>query len=118
MAGSLAVLRQSLQALVDELHIVGIDIETEQYQPSSGDTTDAVQEAQGLQDQVVAVLAVGLLPKVVLHVSVGNDKGVRWGTMKWGRGSRVKGGRRWWSGREDGVGGEREGEGGREGCRE
>ena len=67
MTGSLTVLSESLQTLVDQLHIVSIDVETEQDQPSRGHSTYAVQETQGLKDEVVAVLTIHLLTQVILR---------------------------------------------------
>ena len=67
MAGALAVLCQCDHALVDELGIVGMDVEAEQHEPSSGDPTYAVQEAQGLSNEVVGDLATGLVSQVVLR---------------------------------------------------
>ena len=66
MAWSLAVLSESLQALVDEFCIVGIDVETEQHQTSCSHSTNTVQEAKSFQDKVVVVLTVLLLPQVIL----------------------------------------------------
>ena len=58
MARTLAVLGQCDQSLCDELHIVGMDVETEQDQPSCGHSTDTVQELECLQDEIVVSLAV------------------------------------------------------------
>jgi len=65
-ARSLAGYGKGLQALTDELGVVGVDEEAEQHQTAGGGPTDAVQEAQCVQDQVVACLVVVLLAKVVL----------------------------------------------------
>lgn len=67
MTRPLAILCQSLQTLVDELHIAGIDVEAQQHQASGRHATDTVQESKGLQNQVIRVLATSLLPQVVLQ---------------------------------------------------
>lgn len=61
MAWPLTVLCKSLQTLVNQLHIISIDIEAEQDQATCGDPTDTIQETEGLQDEVVAVLTADLL---------------------------------------------------------
>lgn len=66
MAWTLAVLSERLQGLVDEGHIVLINVETEQAQATSGTATDAVQELQSLCHQIVVGLVV-LVPQVVLQ---------------------------------------------------
>ena len=58
MARTLAVLSQCDQSLRYELHVVGMDVETEQDQPSRCHSADAVQELECLQDEVVVGLAV------------------------------------------------------------
>lgn len=62
MAGTLAVLGECLQALVDELCIVSIDVEAEEHQASSGHSADTVQETKCFQNEVVAVFTIILLP--------------------------------------------------------
>ena len=44
VARSLAVLCQCDQSLRDELHIIGMDVETQQYQTTRGHSTHTVQE--------------------------------------------------------------------------
>ena len=66
MARSLAVLRQCDQSLCDELDVVGVDVETEQYQATRCHSTHAVQELERLQDEVLTVLTVLLFTEVVL----------------------------------------------------
>ena len=58
MAGPLAVLGQALHSLVDEAHVLLVDVEPQQAQAPRGAATDAVQELQRLTHQVVAVLIV------------------------------------------------------------
>ena len=58
MAGPLAVLCEALDGLVDEGHVLLVDVEAQQAQASCGAAADAVQELQGLADQVVVVLVV------------------------------------------------------------
>lgn len=65
MTGALAVLRQALQRLVDEGNVVLVDVQSQQAEASGGASADAVQELQGLTDQVVVVLFV-LITKEVL----------------------------------------------------
>lgn len=58
MARALAVLRQALQRLVNEGHILLIDIEAQQAQAPRGAPADTVQELQRLAHQVVVGLVV------------------------------------------------------------
>ena len=66
VAWALAVLSKGSEALINQFHVVGVDVEAEQNQSSGGDSTDAVQELESLEDEVVAPFAVFLLPEVVL----------------------------------------------------
>ena len=66
MAWSLTVLSQSDQCLCYQLHVVGMDVETEQDEATSSDTTDTVQELESFKDEVVAGLTVLLFAEVVL----------------------------------------------------
>lgn len=65
MAGPLAVLGQGLQGLGDEGHVVLIDVEAQQPQPTRGAATHDVKELQRLTHQVVVGLVV-LAPQEVL----------------------------------------------------
>ena len=65
-AGALTVLGERGKALVDEFDIVSVDVKAEKHQTSSGHTTNAVQKLEGLQNEVIWGLTVGLLPEVVL----------------------------------------------------
>ena len=65
MAGPLAVLRQALHSLVDEGHVLVVDVEPQQAQPPGGAATDAVQELQRLTHQVIVVLVVLTTQKVL-----------------------------------------------------
>ena len=67
MTRSLTVLGERLEALVDEFHVVAVDVETEQDESPCGDPTDTVQESQSLKDQVVVVLTVSLSTEIVLQ---------------------------------------------------
>lgn len=58
MAGALAVLRQTLQSLVYEGHVLLVDVQPEQAETAGGAAADAVQELQSLTNQVVVVLVV------------------------------------------------------------
>lgn len=64
---SLAVLSQSDETLVDEGGIVGMDVETQQHEASSTDSTDGVQEVESLSYEIVGSLAVALMPQIVLE---------------------------------------------------
>ena len=74
MARALAVLGQCDHALVDELGIVGMDVEAEQHEPASRDATYAVQEAQGLSYEVVGHLTKALVTQVVLRREQGGKR--------------------------------------------
>lgn len=65
MTRPLAVLSEALQSLVDEGHVLLIDIEPQQAETSCGAATDAVQELQSLTDQVVVVFVVLTAKKVL-----------------------------------------------------
>ena len=94
MAGALAVFGECLQTLVNELNVVGVDIETQQNQTTSGHSTYTIQEAKGFQYEVVVVLTVLLLPQVVLYVveekgedgGGGGEKDEEWQGRRSGRG--------------------------------
>lgn len=58
MAGALAVFREALHGLVDERHVLLIDVEAQKPQAARGAAADAVQELQGLTHQVVIGLVV------------------------------------------------------------
>lgn len=53
MTGSLAIFCQCLQSLGDEGHVVFIDVEAQQAQPSCGTTTHNIQKLQGFTHQIV-----------------------------------------------------------------
>ena len=67
MTRSLTVLCESDQTLVDEHGIVSVDVQTEQHESTSTDSTYGVQETQALCDEVVGGLAVALVTEVVLR---------------------------------------------------
>ena len=69
MAGSLAVFDERLECLVDERHVLFVDVETEQTEAASRTSANAVQELECLANQVVVGLAV-LRAQVVLKVGV------------------------------------------------
>lgn len=69
MARALAVFRQCDHALVDELSIFSMYVETEQHEPTSSDTTYTVQQPQSLCYKVVRCLALCLVTKIVLRES-------------------------------------------------
>lgn len=58
MAGPLTVLGETLQGLVDESHVLLVDVEAEEAQAARGASADAVQELQGLAHQIVVGLVV------------------------------------------------------------
>ena len=55
VARPLAVLGKGLQRLVDEGHVVLIDVEAQQTKSSSCRATNAVQEEEGLAHKVVII---------------------------------------------------------------
>lgn len=58
VAGALAVLCEALHGLVDESHVLLVNVEPKQTQASCGAATDAVKELQCLAHQVIIVLVV------------------------------------------------------------
>lgn len=66
MAGALAVLCQTLQSLVNEGHVLLVDVQPKQTETPCGAATDTVQELQSLTHEVVVVLVV-LTAKEVLR---------------------------------------------------
>lgn len=88
VAGPLAVLCECGETLVDELHVVGVNVEAEQYQPPCGDATYAVEEPQRLEDEITVGLAVSLGAEIVLEGSRGGGGGegrIRRGGGRWRR---------------------------------
>ena len=69
MAGSLAVFDERLEGLVDERHVLLVDVETKQTKATSCTSADAVEKLERLTNQVVVSLAV-LRAQVVLQVGV------------------------------------------------
>lgn len=67
MAGPLTVLSQAAEGLVDEDHVVFVDVEAEEAEAPGGASTDAVEELQRLAHQVVGGLDVVLEAQVVLQ---------------------------------------------------
>ena len=65
MTGPLAVLSEALQGLVDERHIVFIDVESKEAKSTRSAPTDTVQELECLTHQIVVGL-VRLVSQVVL----------------------------------------------------
>lgn len=66
MARALAVFSDTLQCLLDQVHIPLINVEAQQPQASSGAPTDAVQKLQRLTNQVIVGFVV-LIPKEILQ---------------------------------------------------
>ena len=66
VAGPLAVLGEALQGLVNEGHVLLVDVQAQQAQAPRGAAADAVQELQRLAHQVVVVLVL-LAPQKVLN---------------------------------------------------
>ena len=58
MAGALTVLSQTLQGLVNEGHVLLIDVEAQEAKAPCGAATDTVQKLQGLTDQIVDILVI------------------------------------------------------------
>lgn len=73
MAGPLTIFSQAFQCLVDEGHVLFIDVESQKAQPTSGAATDTVQELQCLTDQVIISLVV-LATQEVLRGDKKNKK--------------------------------------------
>lgn len=72
MARTLAVLSQALHCLVDESHILLIDVESQQAQSSCGAATDTVQELKCLTHQIIVVLVILVSQKVLEMEYIGN----------------------------------------------
>lgn len=64
----MAVLCQCLQGLIYQSHIALVDVQTKETQPASGGAANAVQEHEGLGDQVVVGLVV-LVAQEILEKS-------------------------------------------------
>lgn len=71
MAWALAVLRQALQSLVDQSHVLLVDVEPQQAQATCRAAADAVQKLKSLTHEVVVCL-VALVPQEVLEGGKGN----------------------------------------------
>lgn len=67
MTRPLAVLGQTLEALVDESHIGFVDVQTKQTQATGGTTANTVEKLECFMHQVVIGLTVVLLANVVLE---------------------------------------------------
>ena len=65
MTGTLAVLGQALHGLVDEAHVLLVDVKSQQPQSSCRAAADTVQELQRLAHQVIVVLVVLVTQKVL-----------------------------------------------------
>lgn len=65
MTWALAVLSQTLHRLVDESHVLLVNVETQQAQSARGAAADAVEKLKGLTDQVVVVLVVLVAQEVL-----------------------------------------------------
>lgn len=66
MAGALTVLCETLQSLIDEGHVLLVDVQPQQAETPCSAATDTVQELQSLTHEVVVVLVV-LTAKEVLR---------------------------------------------------
>lgn len=66
MAGALTVLSQTLQGLVNEGHVLLVDVEAQEAEPPRGAATDTVQELQGLTHEVVVVLVILAAEEVLM----------------------------------------------------
>ena len=53
MAWTLTILSQALQSLVDQHHILLVDVETQESQAPGCTSTNAIQKLKGLTDKVV-----------------------------------------------------------------
>lgn len=61
MAWTLTVLSQALQSLVDQHHILLVDVETQESQTPCCASANAIQKLKGLTDKVVIAFVV-LIP--------------------------------------------------------
>ena len=60
MTGSLTIFCERVQALVNQFHVVRVDVEREKNEAARRDATNTVQELKQLQHQVVTALIVVL----------------------------------------------------------
>lgn len=73
MTGALAVFCERLQRLVDEGHVVLVDVETQQAQATGCRAADTVQEHQSLRHQVIIALIVLISQSILKKKLVVND---------------------------------------------
>lgn len=67
MAGALTVLSQTLQGLVNEGHVLLVDVEAQEAEAPRGAATDTVQELQGLTHKIVIVLVILAAEEVLVR---------------------------------------------------
>lgn len=67
MAGALTVLSQTLQSLVNEGHVLLVDVEAQEAEAPRGAATDTVQELQGLTHKIVVVLVILAAEEVLVR---------------------------------------------------
>lgn len=67
MAGALTVLSQTLQGLVNEGHVLLVDVEAQEAEAPRGAATDTVQELQGLTHKIVVVLVILAAEEVLVR---------------------------------------------------
>lgn len=79
MAGALTVLSQTLQGLVNEGHVLLVDVEAQEAEAPRGAATDTVQELQGLTHKIVVVLVILAAEEVLVWYQKKGKK------MKFGR---------------------------------
>lgn len=72
MAGALTVLSQTLQGLVNEGHVLLIDVEAQEAEAPRGAATDTVQELQGLTHKIVVVLVILAAEEVLVRYKKNN----------------------------------------------
>lgn len=65
MAGTLTVLRECLESLVDEGDVVLVDVESKESQSARGWATNTIEENQRLAHKIVIGLVL-LVPQIIL----------------------------------------------------
>lgn len=74
MAGALTVLSQTLQGLVNEGHVLLVDVEAQEAEAPRGAATDTVQELQGLTHKIVIVLVILAAEEVLVRYKKKRNK--------------------------------------------
>lgn len=67
MAGALTVLSQAFKGLVNEGHVLLVDVEAQEAEAPRGAATDTVQKLQGLTHKIVVVLVILAAEEVLVR---------------------------------------------------